>query len=231
MDSTAEALEKARVGQVFRSRKNRVFKVIVNGETLVAKIFPSGSDDRATHEYSVLRACVERGVRVPHPVKHEGRALLMEYIEGSTTARIVDDAPLDAESTLLKVVQWLSGFHHANDLRLCRGDCVLHNFMMTAEGVIGIDFEEAHEGDPIEDVGQVMASYLSMRPAFADAKFVVAEHIVSQYMAGSVTDRSEEVPRAISDALRYYGRFREDGALLATWADRIERGGLGSGKE
>lgn len=231
MDSTIEALEKVRVGEVFRSRKNRVYRVTFDGQMLVAKVYPAGGEDRAAREYSILQKTGCRHVRVPRPVKCDGRALLMEYIESKTVTEIIDSSSSDAEPTLLRVIGWLSDFHHAHGLQLCRGDCVLHNFLVAEEGVVGIDFEEAHEGDPIEDLGQVIASYLSMRPAFLESKFLTAERIASEYMTRSGLGRDRDTPHAVSCALRHYAGFREDGDLLRKWADRIECTGLASRDE
>ncbi|MBN1677587.1 MAG: phosphotransferase [Candidatus Thermoplasmatota archaeon] len=231
MESTIDDLEKARIGQVYRSRKNRVFRVSIEGETFVAKLFPPGQDEMALHEYSVLQGCVERGVRVPRPVKLLGRSILMEFVEGRTAAEVTDASPDAIEPTLLLVADWLSVFHKAHGLSLCRGDCVLHNFLMTSNGVLGIDFEEAHLGNPIEDLGQVIASFLSMRPAFTDGKMVLARRVVSEYMEGYGPDGNEAVPRAVSDALRHYAQFRPDGDLLNSWADKIGSRGLVSWQE
>jgi len=231
MDSFIEALESARVGEVFRSRKNRVFRVVIGGETLVAKVYPLGGDELARHERSMLEGCVERGMMVPRPVRQSGRSLLMEYIEGTTAAQAIDSDPGDAQSILFQVVDWLSIFHRAHDFRLRRGDCVLHNFLLTSRGVAGVDFEEACDGDPLEDLGQVIASFLSMRPAFVASKMAVARRVAAEYLKMTGLDRGTEVPQAVSDALRHYAAFREDGDDMRTWADRIAREGLASGKE
>jgi len=231
MDPTIEALEKARVGDVFRSRKNRVFKVALGGETLVAKVFPPDEVDRALHEHSVLRSCVDRGVRVPRPVKQDGLVILMEYVEGRSAAESIDSAPSDAEEILRGVLGWLTDFHRAHGFRVCRGDSVLHNFIISHEGVAGIDFEESHEGDTLEDAGQVIASYLGMRPSFVDAKLRIAGGAAHEYLARSGRGGDRDVASAVSSALRHYAKYRDDGPLLRTWADRIERTGLASGKE
>jgi Ser/Thr protein kinase RdoA (MazF antagonist) len=226
MDISVEALESARVGQPFRSRKNRVFKVVIGGDTLVAKVFPPDGSDRARSEYATLQACVERQVRVPHPVKLEGRVLVMEYVTGRTAAEAVDSPGSDTEQILRDVVDWLSGFHAATSSGMCRGDCVLHNFLMASEGVVGIDFEEAHRGNLADDLGEVIASYLSMRPQFVEGKFAVARRVASEHVGGPGRDGSGEVPRAVASALRHYGAFRKDGDVLREWADWIEREGL-----
>ncbi len=226
MDITLEDLEKARVGDVFRSRKNRVFKVVIGGDTLVAKVFPPDGSDRACSEHEILQACAERQIRVPRPVKLAGRALVMEYVAGRTASEALDAPGSDAEHVLRDVVDWLSGFHAADSSGMCRGDCVLHNFLMTSEGVVGIDFEEAHRGNPADDLGDVIASYLSMRPQFIEEKFAIAERVVSEYMSRSGRDGSGDIPLAVANSLRHYGAFRKDGALLREWADWIEREGL-----
>jgi len=231
LDSMIEALEHARVGEVFRSRKNRVFRVLIGGETLVAKVYPPGGEARALHEYSVLGACMEREVSVPRPVKHTGRILLIQYVEGETATECIDSSPARMEPTLLSVVDWLSGFHRAHGLRLCRGDCVLHNFLVTPEGVVGIDFEEAHEGRPLEDLGQVIASFLSMRPAFGAHKMSVARRAAADYLRRTGMDSVADVPLSVSDALRHYAKFRDDGDAMVAWADRIAREGLVSGEK
>jgi len=231
MDSFIEALENARAGEVFRSRKNRVFRVVIGGETLVAKVYPPGGDARASHEYSVLQACVERDVAVPRPVKHSGRALLMEYVEGMTATESIDSSPARPEPTILSVIEWLSEFHGAHGSQLCRGDGILHNFLMAPERVVGIDFEEAHEGHPLEDLGQVIASFLSMRPAFVPEKMSVARRAAGEYLKRTGIDSGAEIPLAVSDGLRHYAKFRDDGDTLTAWADRIVRDGLVSGEK
>ena len=90
----------------------------------------------------------------------------------------------------------------------------------------GIDFEESTECDVLIDLGQMCSSLLSMRPMFTRTKFALADKLSGHYFEATGTDRVEDLSAKISEALRYYAKFRNDRDELLAWAEKIDRDGL-----
>ncbi len=157
-------------------------------------------------------------------------AFIMSAVDGDNASEVFDScfeiSSNSAGDTKLgqladHVASWLYSFHKAFDFEYIRGDSILRNFIEVPGGLVGIDLEESHEGDPIEDLGQVCAYIIATRPMFIDAKFDFARAIVAEYEDRSKSDIRLKLPRSVSCALRYYGGFRSDCALMCEWADRI----------
>ncbi len=235
--TVASDMERQRVGEVFTSRKNRVFAVDIDGHRCVAKVFPQGAGDRASTEFSILGMCSRAGVTVPIPIWHREDVVLMDFVEGMSLAGSFDEifegrggtiqAGSPTSATIIAgLADWLASFHTAFAFRMCRGDSILKNFKISEGKVCGFDFEEAHEGDPIEDLGQACAYVLSTRPEFTEGKFEFANRLADRYWSVARVDRSPELPDAVAAGLEHYAQFRADGSLLYDWAGRIRVRGM-----
>jgi tRNA A-37 threonylcarbamoyl transferase component Bud32 len=233
---TQTDFEKLRVGEVFRSRKNRVFRVSYGGKTLIAKVYPSSNTDAAREEFEILQRCSDLGLRVPRPVELVGNTIVMTCVEGVNVSEAVDHL-LD-ESTVAEpdsvhdlaegLADWLALFHKAFEFKFCRGDTILRNFLLSKDGIHGIDFEEAHEGDPISDIGELCASILGMRPLFGLRNMEMTSSFVDKYWKSTGEDRSSDLPESVAKALEHYARFRDDGEVLRTWSRKIRSSGMRS---
>lgn len=230
--------EKIRVGDVFRSRKNRVFRVMYNGELQVAKVYPSAKSVTAREESRLLKRCRELGLRVPTLVELVGGTIVMTYLGGPNLADVADrtlsnEATSEAEGGMLPdrmadgLADWLASFHKAFEHSFCRGDTILRNFLESDGAVYGLDFEEAHKGDPITDLGELCANILGMRPLLGRRNAQLAKSIVNRYWTLTGRDRSTDLPDAIASGLEHYARFRDDGKVLGNWALRFRREGPG----
>jgi tRNA A-37 threonylcarbamoyl transferase component Bud32 len=230
-DLSLDDLESVRVGEVYPSRKNMVFRVSLDGEIVIVKVYREGCG-RAEREFSVLERASEKGLLVPRPIGLRDFGILMEFVEGDNAGAVFDslweedpnspDAVLRRADFVHAVSAWLAGFHRAFAFSFCRGDSILKNFIVGPKGLTGIDFEEAVEGDPLNDLGQTCSYVLSTDPMFTDAKFQCAKDIFAGYESLAGTDRSEELSSKVAESLRYYSRFRRDGETLRAWASRIE---------
>ncbi len=234
--------EKIRVGEVFRSRKNRVFRVMYNGRLQIAKVYPSARSDVASEEFLLLGKCRELGLRVPMPVELVGSTIVMTYLEGPNVADVADRFLSDEANSGAKpemspdqmadgLADWLASFHKAFGFSLCRGDTILRNFLQTEGKIYGLDFEETHNGDTIDDLGEICANVLGMRPLFGTPNARIALAIVSRYWTAIGKDRSAELPEAIASGLEHYAKFRDDGMLLEKRAQRFRKEGLGALQE
>ena len=232
-------LESCRIGEVFPSRKNKVFRVEIGDRIIVVKEFPQDARSRLRRELEMLKRCHGAGIAVPEPISTHGDAVLMEYIEGPSLAESFDlIAAKDAKSersteesrvTIVDgLASWLASFHRSVGFEMYRGDSILKNFILSGDKVYGIDFEESGKGDPIQDVGQACSYILSSNPPFTDAKFGFVTDLTARYWEKVGRDRSADLPESIAQGLEHYAPFRSDRQRLLEWAHRMRMNGMPS---
>jgi tRNA A-37 threonylcarbamoyl transferase component Bud32 len=239
MEFDMRELIDGRVHEPFFSRKNTVFPSVLRGRPVVVKIFADDALERAATEEEIILRCAEKGVSVPGLIGRSGGVLVMEFVDGETLSDALDEIwlmsqpsaeenrpRLDAIAQSIGV--WLATFHAAFENNTRRGDAVARNFILSREGVTGIDFEESSESDVINDVGEICSSILSMHPMFTFEKARFCKAIADSYFATAGYQRMKDLESAISKALRRYASFREDGASMVQMADDIDRNGLPS---
>lgn len=227
-------LEDGRVGPFLRSRKNRVFRTSYDGREYVVKVFRGEWRERAPVEFGVLTDCRERGLPAPLPVALLEDAIVMEPVGGEPAADLFDRLFTSGPSPLTEgqkglaesIIAWLSRFHSAFDFKLARGDTILRNFMLSPGVVVGLDFEEALRGEVLVDLGQLCASALMTDPPFTEIKIAFAKHLADCYWERTGRDRSDELDRHVSSAIRHYAPFRANGTELLGYASWIDMGGL-----
>lgn len=226
-------LEARRVGQLFNSKKNRVFRSVIEGRPCVVKVYRGEWRERAPIEYEVLQECLEKNVLVPRPMVLLEGAVVMALVEGENVgdefdrtiaARSSLDLTSEQERLADSLARWLAKFHSAFEFRMGRGDTILRNFVFTDEGVVGLDFEESSSGDPLPDLGQLCASVLMTDPIFTERKIRFATYLADRYWTCSGQRRADELPTAISDAIRHYAQYRANGKELLSYASKIEEG-------
>jgi aminoglycoside phosphotransferase (APT) family kinase protein len=232
-------MERARVGEDFPSRKNRVFRVRIDGAIRIAKVFSPETADRIDKEYEMLGRCHGLGVPVPAPIWIKENVILMECIEGSSLAELYDSLHekesegreflIDSERLILDgLASWLARFHSSLGFRMYRGDSILKNFILSGKQIYGVDFEEAGEGDPFTDVGQACSYVLSTSPMFTRAKFQFVEDLAVRYCYLTKKDRMSDLADAIAHGLEHYAPYRVDKELMLDWARRLTAHGLPS---
>jgi len=236
VDLTPAGLESIKVGEPYRSRKNRVFKIRFRGSFAVAKVYAPDRVESAGLEHEILTKCHRGGVLVPRPIALGKGTILMEYIEGENLSDMFDRLwREEGGSTNCQelrrlitdgVSEWLARFHRAFGFHEARGDTILRNFVVSGDRIYGLDFEEAGERDPLSDLGGACANLLSMNPKFTPGKFGFVRELAERYWHHSGTDRSAELPEAIAAALEHYSAFRTDGQSLCAQAKKLRTNGL-----
>ena len=94
---------------------------------------------------------------------------------------------------------------------------------------MGVDFEEAHLGRPVEDVGAICGSILETRPAFRAWKYGLCRRLVERYEELSRRELRDDVGASIAEFLRFKAGWREDPEekeLLREKADELQKEGL-----
>jgi aminoglycoside phosphotransferase (APT) family kinase protein len=232
-DLSIRDLEAHRVGQFFHSKKNRVFRSVIEERPCVVKVYRGEWKERAPLEFRLLRDCRDKGVAVPEPIALLAGAIVMAPVEGEVASDVFDKM-ISANSTLIltseqerlanSLARWLAGFHSAFGFRMSRGDTILKNFVCTSEGIIGLDFEEAAPGDPLPDLGQLCASALMTDPVFTERKVAFVRHLADRYWTCSGQRREDELVGAVASAVRHYAQYRANGQELLAYASKVESG-------
>lgn len=226
-------LEEGRSGPFFLSKKNRVFRSVVDGRPYVVKVYRGEWRSRASVEFGVLEECSSKGVPVPTPLALLEGAIVMSPVDGPTAGDLFDTLIVPPSRLTLtselerladSLARWLSLFHAAFDFEMSRGDTILRNFIVTDHGSVGLDFEEAARGDFLPDLGQLCASALMTDPAFTDKKMAFVRRLADRYWACSGQRRAGELAGAVSSAIRHYSQYRPNGQQLLSFASRIDGG-------
>jgi tRNA A-37 threonylcarbamoyl transferase component Bud32 len=149
----------------FDSKKNQVtlLQMQLKDEAInvVAKYFVWGDIDK---EWDTLRRAYSLGLNVPCPLHRHENISFMNFIPGKTLKVIAEKEP---EKINPKIIgNWLGKFHRAfmknNGETLLKGDNMLPNFIvhLDKEMLFGVDFEESHYGNPIDEISDIYATLL-----------------------------------------------------------------------
>ncbi|HUV25420.1 MAG TPA: RIO1 family regulatory kinase/ATPase [Methanomassiliicoccales archaeon] len=218
LTATAVFLKESRLP----SKKNVVYKLSTQNEHLVLKIFQS---DLAEKEHSILLSCRSRGIKVPEPYLLGDDFILMEFLDGPNLCDLLNESP-DFEYAEM-MADWFQAFHHAfrnGKLTMVKSDAKLHNFLLTRKGLAGLDFELAHEGDPLEDIGEMCAHILDTDPMFTHRKFELCEHLLRRYSekaGNTLSGITKWVVVALEEAASFRPSQRKE---LEKWVAGLDRG-------
>jgi tRNA A-37 threonylcarbamoyl transferase component Bud32 len=189
------------------SKKNKVFRIETDGGNVVLKVFRTG---KAQWEFSVLEKALSRGLMVPEPYILVENLMLLEFIEGRTVSELLDQS-LDSEY-IVGVAKWFAKFHESfrkGELTLIKSDSNLKNFLVSEYGVVGVDFELARIGNPIEDLGEACAYLLDTDPMFTAKKYELCRVFLRTYQEATGS-RLVGMSQSIASALKEAARFRKN---------------------
>jgi aminoglycoside phosphotransferase (APT) family kinase protein len=204
------------------SKKNNVYHLSMEEGDLILKVFQS---ERVEKEYSILLSCKSAGIYVPRPYLVGSDFILMEFLEGRNLCDLLNET-FDISYAEM-IADWFVAFHHSfrnGDQTLVKSDSKLQNFLLTSKGLAGLDFELSHEGDPLEDLGEICAHILDTDPMFTSRKFELCEHILRRYSKktqNSLSGITKWVVVALEEAAGFRPNQREE---LEYWAEEIDRG-------
>lgn len=191
-----------------RSKKNVVLRLsLTSGEKMIGKLFVTG---RFEMEHQLLVSCGAAGLSVPEVYGAEDGVILMEYIPGETLVDVLNRTLENRYVVLL--AQWYYDFHQTTGM--VKGDPRLRNFILADDMLWGLDFEEAHEGLWLLDIGGVAASILDTNPIFTPEKRRIVWYLLDTYLdllGQSRTDTIEEgFQSVVGDTLAETAVWRED---------------------
>ena len=168
------------MGEVYRARDTRLDR------TVAIKLLPSEVVDAPGRRVERFRVEARAIARISHPnictlhdVGEDGSAifLVMEYVEGATLARRLEDGPLPLPLALRTAVQIADALDHAHRHGVVHRDLKPSNIMLTRDSVKLLDFglaklKERDEEVPADatrsaaltDVGTIVGTIPYMSP-------------------------------------------------------------------
>jgi tRNA A-37 threonylcarbamoyl transferase component Bud32 len=214
--------------QRFRSKKNIVVHLLLHSgnqdksRNLVAKLFVTGYFE---NELDILSKCHREGLPVPWVLKAENGVILMDYIPGETLTEYVNRT---FDSTIIDILaKWYHKFHGITGL--VKEDPRLRNFIWNEDILFGLDFEEAHVGHWVIDIGGVSASLLDTDPIFDKRKQRLAWQFLETYLGLCNLKRNQEIDtlfiETIANTLEKTSYWRQDSRIQAL-AERIRQDGM-----
>ena len=131
------------MGEVYRARDTRL------GRTVAIKLLPGELSDlpdrrieRFRHEARVIARITHPNICTLHDVGEDGSAiyLVMEYVEGTTLARRLEDGPLPLSLALPTAIGIADALDHAHRHGIVHRDLKPGNIMLTRGSVKLLDF-------------------------------------------------------------------------------------------
>jgi len=120
------------------------------------------NNEAAEQEAEFLKLLNNKAVAVPKVISVNGSTLCMEYIEGDPLPdfMLTRDNSTRCSEVAESISKWLESFYTAVDYQTTseiRGDVNGRNFLVTADGIAGVDFEEHIFGRKETDFGRLLA--------------------------------------------------------------------------
>jgi len=174
------------------SKKNTVINLIFDKKPrdfpkeVVIKIFRTKN---IVSENNILIRLKNQNFRVPEILSLKKPYLILEKVQGVNLSDFIneklknseelDDLPLDVKNQVIKSIEklaeWLAQLHEKNTVRkhkseelfvLNKGDTRLRDFIIdfSKDILYGVDFEDAYEGNHMDDLAWICCSLLDTNP-------------------------------------------------------------------
>ena len=182
------------------SRRNRVWVVETDVRPVIVKRSLSG---KAENEFKSLMMARERGLDVPFPLFRSGDYMVLEYVAGERCDALINH--LFSVEAADKLGFWFARFHQEfgdGSSQSIMADAELTNFQLCDGKVFGMDLEDSCVGEPMDDLGQLIASILGSEPVFTPIKFDLCMKLLESYEKESGMEAIESSRPFVSKHLR-----------------------------
>ena len=174
---------------LFSSKRNTVYL----DEGVVIKECKNHEAARSEGEF--LDALRLKGVAVPIVTGVERNTLRLEYIDGKPLPDFLEsnDAVIRCSEVSRQIIDWFVSFYDAVDYKNTkeiRGDINGRNFIITDNGVFGVDFEEHTFGRRETDLGRLLAYISSYSYADTTAQNIMKEKLLAGFILRLCPDKN-----------------------------------------
>lgn len=210
--------------KTFKSKKNQVWllQAVHQSEGKLSIVYKqveashlSGGKSKLQQEAALLTGLRTEGVPVPL-LRGQGKdCLVMDYLPGIPLCEYLQqqeelaqsEATLSAESieALVLLTDWLNQFYRAAEKvsgnPLVMQDVNLRNFLMTEDGLYGLDFEDCGVGEQEEEAGKLCAYLYTYDPVGTPWKMKAIDCLMAMFQEKLDLDRVK-VETAMRDEVR-----------------------------
>lgn len=215
-----------------KSKKNTVAYVTTDKKPRVLKWFVPGLKRNMEKEYKILKkAKSELNVPTIFEKDEKNNVLVMNYIMGENLCDIIneeDTSYKEKERLMILLSEWFYNFHNffkKDNEFLIHGDPTLRNFIFT-DRIMGVDFEEARAGKPVEDIAGACASILSTDPMFTKEKHKLCSVLIDNYLnlaPGRISDINKDIAYFLLEKIQWRPEQEE---TLRKYSKKIRHNGI-----
>jgi tRNA A-37 threonylcarbamoyl transferase component Bud32 len=216
----------------YKSKKNTVAYVTINGKPRVIKWFVPGFKLQMQKESNILKKGSSK-LNIPYlyEIDNENNILILSYIIGENLCDIINNEDVtfeEKERLMVLLADWYVKFHNyfkTEDNFFIRGDSNLRNFIFS-DKIWGLDFEESRIGNPIKDIGDICSSILCTDPMFTNEKFHFCDILIQsykdsiRYILGSYID---EISYSLLERIQWRPN---DEKIIRKYSKKIKERGL-----
>ncbi len=189
------------------SLRNKVFYVeaVTKENTEQKYIIKEHISSSTGDEVFFLNALQRQGINVPQIFWHDGRIIIMEYIQGILLTDLLNDPEADQELWINELAKWLCKLHGMIDVTdevcLCKSDLNLRNFIFDGQKFYGVDFENICFYPPERDLGVICSFILNNDPMFEQWKYRICGALIRACETAPGSRRSVKLDY---EAISYY---------------------------
>ncbi len=127
-------------------------------------------------EYKILKLLKQNGVRVPEIYCSYDKKLFLEYIEGKTLLKYIEEFEeknikgIQVDRIINYLLDWLTRFYDTFSGNYIMEDINFRNFIIKNNFIYGLDFEECKPGEKERDIGRMCAFAITYYPPFSEWK-------------------------------------------------------------
>ena len=220
------------IQEKFKSKKNKVAYVTIDGKPRIIKWFVPGLKRQMKIEYNVLKKGSSK-LKVPsiYKIDEKNNVLVMNYISGENLCDLINDEKTttsEKKRLMVLLTEWFFEFHNhfkIDEQFHIRGDSTLRNFILT-DRIWGVDFEESRIGKVSEDIAGICSSILSTNPMFTSEKFELCKIFIDSYSKlapGRIANINDEIAYALLEKIQWRPA---DEDILRKYSKKIREEGL-----
>ncbi len=207
--------DEIKIIQKYESKKNQAIEIQADEKKYILKLFSDQRKQYLQSEVSVL-SCAKQDL-IPSLIAYDEQDsfLMLEKIPGNNLCDALNDTSIDGnkkKKLVILLAEWFATFHKDFSMTSCatviRADSILRNFLINDDRIIGVDFEEAQQANPWEDIGEICASILDTNPMFTEEKIKLVQIFLKSYEEQVLWKSDEEISIYISKYLHKHLRFR-----------------------
>lgn len=172
--------------QHYKSKKNKVYKININGDLFIVKHYKDQTN--IEKEYALLKYLNNYSLNTPIAHNCQNLKMYMDYIEGVTLLDYFIELENNNVSDYKLFLEQFSKYHknlygvlNKYQQNMILNDMNFRNYIIKNNQLFRIDYESCSLGSIESDVGKLAAFALTYAPAFTHWKKVFADYLITHF--------------------------------------------------